>query len=92
MNYSKTPLIRVSGDQFKRFELGGLKIKGIKFNYFKPLRNGQKIRIKQEFELSGLRNRGVLLYIYLGGINVDISVLSLFPSKANGKREGLQNL
>ena len=35
-NYSKTPLIQISGDQFYGFEL-----EGIKFNYFKPLRNGQ---------------------------------------------------
>ena len=33
-------------------------------NYFKPFRNGQNILIKREFELSELRNRGVLLYIH----------------------------
>ena len=32
--------------------------------YFKRFRNGHNILIKREFELSGLRNRGVLLYIY----------------------------
>ena len=62
MTYSKTPLIRISGDHFNRFELEGFELERIRFYYFKPLRNGQLIRIKREFELSGLRNRGVLLY------------------------------
>ena len=52
--YSKTPLIRISGEQFNRFELRGgggeVELEGIKFNYFKPLRNGQYIRKEREFE------------------------------------------
>ena len=58
--YSKTPRIRISVDQFNRF----FELEGIKLNYFKPFRNGQYmyIRIKREFELSGLRIRGILLY------------------------------
>ena len=41
-----------------------MELEGIKFNYFKPLRNGQYIRIKREFDLSGLRNRVFFLLYY----------------------------